>query len=604
MEAIKQFLKSPLQIIQTDKNYGLEVARSGDVKENCLRILDLPHYRTCQQSVASIQLRISRAVHGVMMYIAEHLPHFRIEARKHYKRALWSLRTRIKKRDFEKICDLCPLHKIHKKGAKSWRAILRLHLHPSNWLQKQYNRDLQSVIAAFEHKSQYRCALENSAQLLRELQRVRDGNQTAAPRYQLVQRAADLTKMYDRLKLQDVQRGLDWICAYTRAEDDVHSALSRIATLVYENTYIRSHGKLVQLRCVTAMGWIFSPVNAIVSLLRVEYASRSSWLSELLLSRVREQELRIANHPNVADHNTLTIDTSSASSLPLCFQPQNHLPATLQQATDRLLRHCTIAVDARYIDDIYQLVIIDRDGLHSLDIDFLLYCLAHDKGERYRSEFEGRMELTVEMGYKLDFLDISICICPITNAITNKIYTKAGRTNNLLHAHSNSAFGHFVGLYSGGLFRAVTLNTHERDFRAQKMKLVRLLKDRAYSDAFIRRLQQRCHIRFDQKHHYMASLAKKQRTKKYRAIIENLFLFQSPTHIFDDKNLLRQLILQFKHEETADSLYFVKEFNRFMDDDGRLRNILSELIDDLGLIGVDVMISNSINVKLGSIILS
>ena len=50
-------------------------------------------------------------------------------------------------------------------------------------------------------------------------------------------------------------------------------ALLLIMLLVFDCTYIRSYGKVVQLKQVTAMCWIISTVNANVALLCIEHKS-------------------------------------------------------------------------------------------------------------------------------------------------------------------------------------------------------------------------------------------------------------------------------------------------------------------------------------------
>lgn len=74
----------------------------------------------------------------------------------------------------------------------------------------------------------------------------------------------------------------------------------------------------------------------------------------------------------------------------------------------------------------------------------------------------------------------------------------------------------------------------------------------------------------------------------------------------NDLNLLRHLLSNKRNnaKNARRCFFFCKVFNRFFDDDDRLRGVLANLIDDLGLLQVDVMISNRIHVKLGSIVMS
>ena len=612
LDAMKQFLRSPLQIIACDKNYGLEVARSVDVRENCLRILDQPHYRTETRSAGAIQLDIHQRVLRAMNQIQDKLPGWRISERKGYKRSYHALIKRIRQRKFERFCDLAPLHKIHKK-VFGWRAILRLHLHPSNWIQGCYNRDMQAMLAAVEQVHGYRLALENSAQLLRDLDAARAA--ATEPGIVLIQRAADLTKMYDHLQLSDVQNGIVWLCAEVRAEPDVQAALLKVAALVYDTTYIRSYGKVVQLKQVTAMGWIISPVNAIVALLRVEHESRTSWLSELLISAKYPAMPGndVSGHAAFLDSDLgrLLNRTSTpppppaAHGRPLLYDPFDTTTSTT--AISRILSSSSILMDGRYIDDVYQLLAVQTRALQPGDLQWLLQCLRADKGQRYMAAFEGRMQLTVEMGRVINFLDVTIEIDPLTQHIQTRLFEKRGKCNNLLHADSNSAPAHFTGLYAGAMFRFVTLNTHELQYKKCKAAFINKLKERGYDERNVRHLQRKCRVKWDNKDAYLNSLRIKLKNKKHAAIIDNLFLFTSPRFVFaSDLNLLRHLLSnkRNKAKNSRKCFFFCKVFNRFFDDDDRLRGVLANLIDDLGLLQVDVMISNRIHVKLGSIVMS
>lgn len=616
LDAMKQFLRSPLQIIACDKNYGLEVARSVDVRENCLRILEQSHYRTETRSAKAIQLDIHRRILRCMNTIQDSYPGWRISERKGYLRSYHALIKRIRQRKFERFCDLAPLHKIHKK-VFGWRAILRLHLHPSNWIQGCYNRDMQAMLAAVEQVHGYRLALENSAQLLRYLDAARAA--ATEPGVVLIQRAADLTKMYDHLQLSDVQNGIAWLCAEVRAEPDVQAALLKIVALVYDTTYIRSYGKVVQLKQVTAMGWIISPVNAIVALLRVEHESRTSWLSELLISaKYPEMPVNdVSGHADFlnSDLGRLLLRTSTPSPSPSPSPSDDGRPllcdpfdtTTSTTAISRILSSSSTLIDGRYIDDVYQLLRVQTRTLQRGDLQWLLQCLRADKGQRYKAAFEGRMQLTVEMGRVINFLDITIEIDPLTQHIQTRLFEKRGKCNNLLHADSNSAPAHFSGLYAGAMFRFVTLNTHELQYKKCKAAFVVKLMQRGYDERQMRHLQRKCRVKWDNKDAYLNSLRIKLKSKKHAAIIDNLFLFTSPRFVFaNDLNLLRHLLSNKRNnaKNARRCFFFCKVFNRFFDDDDRLRGVLANLIDDLGLLQVDVMISNRIHVKLGSIVMS
>ena len=88
-----------------------------------------PHYRTDNRPELEIQRDIYSRTLRVMDKIHRTLPLWRVEMRHGYLTALWSLRKRLQSHEFERMCDLLPLHKIH-KTSHSWRAILRLHLPP------------------------------------------------------------------------------------------------------------------------------------------------------------------------------------------------------------------------------------------------------------------------------------------------------------------------------------------------------------------------------------------------------------------------------------------------------------------------------------------
>ena len=159
------------------------------------------------------------------------------------------------------------------------------------------------------------------------------------------------------------------------AEADVRDALLLIVRLVYDCTYIRSliYGKVMQLKQVTAMCWIISPVNAIVALLCIEHKSQFSWLADLFLS-FRRRDVHAAKHHNEDRRHSLssapppTTHPAQLQSGPFLDQHQ----AISTRAIQCILSASTILIDGRYIDDIYQMLTVDLRALNDGDIDALL----------------------------------------------------------------------------------------------------------------------------------------------------------------------------------------------------------------------------------------
>ena len=401
------------------------------------------------------------------------------------------------------------------------------------------------------------------------------------------------------------ERGIIWLCESVAAEPDVRDALLLIVELVYDCTYICSYGKVVQLRRVTAMGWIISPVNAIVALLCIEHQTRHSWLGSLLRANIVPYQ----EQHNDQDHNQI-LNEVLPPHYPITTTLQSYVPSTSNQAIDsraieRILEATTIKIDDRYIDDIYQLFAIDLQLLTPNDLGHLIHVLRADTGERYRIDFGARMELTCLVERTMDFLDITVDVDFNTNDISTKLYEKKGKCNNLLHANSNSAPSHFNGLYCGAMFRFVTLNSSSAEYLSCKAKFVKRLLERGYDERTIRHMQRKCRVVWSAKEQYLKALKVKQVNKKHAAIMDNVRLYTSPKLIFErDPDLLQRLALAHKNKQQQnDRIFFCKQFNRFLDDDVSLRQILTDLIDDLGLQQLEVMVSNSIHVKLGSIVL-
>ena len=90
-------------------------------------------------------------------------------------------------------------------------------------------------------------------------------------------------------------------------------------------TFVCSHGKIVKLREVTAMGSVFSPINAIVALLRVEHETRTTWVRSMFV-------------------------------------------ISCPDWSDSILLGITCILDRRYIDDLYTLLKIDRRLITSANL--------------------------------------------------------------------------------------------------------------------------------------------------------------------------------------------------------------------------------------------
>ena len=177
----------------------------------------------------------------------------------------------------------------------------------------------------------------------------------------------------------------------------------------------------MQLREVTAMGWVFSPINAIISLLRVEYQSLTTWLPDLLIAALY------------------------------------HFDADLIDAA-------TCVLGRRFINDLYDLIAVEKRLCSAADIIKIIQALDDDTGLQYLDEFDGRLLLTCVTAAKVDYLDISLRIDSTTNRISSRIFEKISKINALLHFASNSPFSNYLGLYSSAIFRFVTLNSKRADF--------------------------------------------------------------------------------------------------------------------------------------------
>ena len=90
------------------------------------------------------------------------------------------------------------------------------------------------------------------------------------------------------------------------------------------------------------MGWVFSHITAILALLRCEFQSRHSWLSELLLPVLHTL------HPDVA----------------------------------------ACCLDKRYIDDLYNMILMDRRYVSYQELLLIIEVLRSDTGLRYAQDFQ------------------------------------------------------------------------------------------------------------------------------------------------------------------------------------------------------------------------
>ena len=118
-------------------------------------------------------------------------------------------------------------------------------------------------------------------------------------------------------------------------------------------------------------------------------------------------------------------------------------------------------------------------------------------------------------------------------------------------------------------------------------------------------MQRKCRVVWSAKEQYLKALATKYTNKKNAAVMDNTRLYTSPKSLFEsDPDLFQRLVLAYRNKErNNDKIFFCKQFNRFLDDDLSLRQILTDLVVDLGLQQLEVMVSNSIHVKLAAIVL-
>ena len=201
----------------------------------------------------------------------------------------------------------------------------------------------------------------------------------------------------------------------------------------------------------------------------------------------------------------------------------------------------------------------------------------------------------------MDYLDLTIRINSDSNAITTRLFEKIGKVNQLLHFQSNSAFGHYLGVFSSALFRFITLNTLRADFDYFRLQFYGKLRMRGYQPAFIRRLGRKCNMAWENKQFYIKRLATNYRIKKQNAIVKSN-CFNSILRFFADEQALKHAVARVANEFDDDRLFFVKKFNRFYDQDTRLYAMLNTVLNHIGL-ERKVVISNKVDRKLGSLVI-
>ena len=539
---------SKWKIIECDKNMGLEAALKSDVKANSYRILEQPHFESTSMTQQQTKEHVVLQTLRVFNTITRKHPAFMLEEQRGYKSAYFGLMNqRNGKSKYDDIPNLSCLHKIHKKKF-DWRAILRLHRHPSNFLQKTYNKYMQAALAVFENISGYDAALENSHHLIRKIEISCNFSDT----HHVVIRAADLKSMYDRLTKEDVIKGIHWISKFVNLQNSITECLLLILDLVYENIFVCAYNKLVRLKAVTAMGWIISPINAIVALLRVEYESRNEWIPNMLCNEFTESQIN-------------SID---------------------------------IAVDARYIDDTIHIFGLEKDKWNTTDLEKFKNILRNDKGSRYFQEFGKRMELKCEIDIDVVFLDINIHLNPINNKIHFSQHIKPGKINMLLHPASNSHSGHFQGLFSSGLYSNIMLNSNYEDYIRNKLHFIQRLKDRGYHEGFIRFLSKKCGMKWELKSKYKESLKERYDSKKMNLIQEYRHIFYK----LDDDIISSIHIAEQEEDDEEVIIYFKRIWNRHCSRNDRLRVIMSEFITDLGIDGIKIDLCNKVDKKLGALL--
>jgi hypothetical protein len=198
---------------------------------------------------------------------------------------------------------------------------------------------------------------------------------------------------------------------------------------------------------------------------------------------------------------------------------------------------------------------------------------------------------------------MSITITPIFRFIETSLFEKPKKLNSYIHDLSNNSMDHFGSIWSSEMFASINLNDDETEHNLHKLRTMLRFRERGWHHGKIRKVIKKCRLSYKDRDIYIKRIEDRYNDKKINVLYDKLYLMLDPHSIlsFDE---IKKIKLQREHEEETGTktFYFKKEFNRFFDIDQSLRSMLKDLLDDLGLLKAETMISNKVNRKLGTLL--
>eukprot|EP01084_Bolivina_argentea_P304906 526676_1 len=543
--SINKFKSNGNSLILCDKSYGIEFMRTHKLNEIKFQLLNSSEYIQLHQS----QIRVSKALHW-------NVYDFHVKFMKDHQ--LWNIKSSpgywpfhnnlincINKGIFPKLSTIKPYHKLH-KFPHSWRKVGDFSKHPTNWYQLLLNNKLESALAFFNYKTNYKIILNNSYQLklyLLELQR-----DLHTKDYEVIHRTADVEKLYRRLNIDDAKAGINWIMDLVDFEEDYIVGSIEILELVMNNAYVVANGKVTRLNQVMATGWIFSPLVANVALLRIEYNNHKSYIV-LMFGR-------FFNHTK--------------------------------------LLHIHLKLEVRYIDDIYEVWLINKSFINPTEIQLIKDILRNDNGIRYKADnVHSLINLKSSVEYVEIFLDLEIRFDYLCRRFITDIHRKPGKLNTLLVHTSNNSPDHFFGVFQSGLFRSICLIDSRMKQKVFMHNFKIGLRERNWSLYRIKQCANRSKLSYNKRHDYIASIQKRFTNKRL------ILMYHNSDKLYNKYEILSEDKHDYIHnhllpKDDEDILYFKKIYNRFFDRDRELRVMFYTLVDQMGLNKCKIMICNMI----------
>ncbi len=161
----------------------------------------------------------------------------------------------------------------------------------------------------------------------------------------------------------------------------------------------------------------------------------------------------------------------------------------------------------------------------------------------------------------------------------------------------------FSCVWNSEIFRSICFNDEVIDHKLFFHNLIGKLRERNWHPAKIRIIKDNCKMKYNFRKQYIYNIQRKLLRKK------QIQLYNSTKYVFNFNNFLSNQEFKYifdtliKQKDERTILYFKKEANRFYDCDNGIRNACSKVINNLGISDVSIMVSNSINQKLGPKIL-